>query len=230
MKKCPECGNPSYDGAPACGNCGYKFPKSKAAIAKEESIFQQQTKAKKKTDEPTFMEIIQKNKILISAIIIITIIVICGIVLTSPNNNNPISDSNLKTFSEENFTFKYPSSWSTTNETDVDHIGAVFFTGSNNTLIEYYNVTSDSSSIKEITQQRLSSVIGSGSYVDTVETITLDGKNASNILIEETDGNYTRYISMFNKNELYVFKITGPSINAITSDEINTVINSADIK
>ena len=36
MKKCPECGNPSYDGAPACGNCGYKFPKMKPSAPKKE--------------------------------------------------------------------------------------------------------------------------------------------------------------------------------------------------
>ena len=31
-EKCPECGNPSYDGAPVCGNCGYKFPKPKVSL------------------------------------------------------------------------------------------------------------------------------------------------------------------------------------------------------
>ena len=48
MKKCPECGNPSYDGAPVCGNCGYKFPKPKVA-AKRESIFEGQPRVEKKT-------------------------------------------------------------------------------------------------------------------------------------------------------------------------------------
>ena len=230
MKKCPECGNPSYDGAPVCGNCGYKFPKSKATIAREESIFQQQPKVKKNTNEPSTLEILQENKLLIGAILVITLIVICGIVLTSSNNNNPISDSNLKEYSAGNFAFKYPSSWNTANRTDEEHSGAIFFTGSNNTVIEYYNTTSDYTSLKEITQQRVSSAVGSGSYIETVETITLDGRNASNVLLEETDGNYTRYVSMFNNKQVYVFKITGPSINSITSDEIETVINSADIK
>ena len=40
MKKCPECGNPSYDGAPVCGNCGYKFPKPKVKAPIQEDIFE----------------------------------------------------------------------------------------------------------------------------------------------------------------------------------------------
>ena len=47
MKKCPECGNPSYDGAPACGNCGYKFPKMKPSAPKKE-IFDKAPEKKKK--------------------------------------------------------------------------------------------------------------------------------------------------------------------------------------
>lgn len=46
MKKCPECGNPSYDGAPACGNCGYKFPKMKPSAPKKE-IFDKAPEKKK---------------------------------------------------------------------------------------------------------------------------------------------------------------------------------------
>lgn len=77
MKKCPECGNPSYDGAPACGNCGYKFPKMKPSAPKKE-IFDKAPEKKKKqfSDEESTIEIIKENKILIGAIILITIIVI----------------------------------------------------------------------------------------------------------------------------------------------------------
>ena len=45
MKKCPECGNPSYDGAPVCGNCGYNFPKPKIKARKKDSIFQNEQRA-----------------------------------------------------------------------------------------------------------------------------------------------------------------------------------------
>ena len=51
MKKCPECGNPSYDGAPVCGNCGFKFPKQKVAAPKGEDIFQKERKEKKTSNE-----------------------------------------------------------------------------------------------------------------------------------------------------------------------------------
>uniref|UniRef100_UPI003182C382 zinc ribbon domain-containing protein n=2 Tax=Methanobacteriaceae TaxID=2159 RepID=UPI003182C382 len=50
MKKCPECGNPSYDGAPVCGNCGYKFPKSKSIVPKGEDIFKKEPKKEPKKE------------------------------------------------------------------------------------------------------------------------------------------------------------------------------------
>ena len=120
MKKCPECGNPSYDGAPACGNCGYKFPKMKPSAPKKE-IFDKAPEKKKKqfSDEESTIEIIKENKILIGAIILITIIVICGIVITGPNNNNQTAQSgDMVKFSEAGFSFSYPSSW---NEVPRDH-------------------------------------------------------------------------------------------------------------
>ena len=84
-------------------------------------------------------------------------------------------------------------------------------------------------SLKEINQNRISHAQDSGSYVELVETITLDGRNASNIILENSDGNYSRFVSMFTDGELYVFKISGDSINSITSEDISNTINSADI-
>ena len=62
MKKCPECGNPSYDGAPVCGNCGYKFQMKKNKAPKREDIFQKPKKPKKKSsDNESVIEIINQN-------------------------------------------------------------------------------------------------------------------------------------------------------------------------
>ena len=65
--------------------------------------------------------------------------------------------------------------------------------------------------------------------MELVETIKLDGRNSSNIILENADGNYTRFVSLFSDGKLYVFKITGESMNAVTSDDITTMINTADI-
>ena len=234
MKKCPECGNPSYDGAPVCGNCGFVFPKQKVDKPKSESIFDKAPKEKKPSSDESTINIIKENKLIIGAILLITLIVICGIVLTGSNNNSSSSSSAIQMndmveFAQGDFSFKYPSSWEVLNRSDSDHEGAVFYENGNNTLIEYYNSTMDSTSLKEITQQRISYAQDSGSYVELVETITLDGRNASNIILENSDGNYTRFVSMFSDGELYVFKISGESINSISSDDITSVINSADI-
>ena len=238
MKKCPECGNPSYDGAPVCGNCGFKFPKQKVAAPKKESIFEKSSKVektpkeKKPSSNQSTIEIIKDNKLIIGAILLITLIVICGIVLTGLNNkstSSPVQLNDMAQFDENGFSFSYPKNWVITNSSDEDHEGAVFFENTNNTLIEYYNTTMDSTSLKEITQQRLSYAQEMGSYVELVETITVDGKNATNIILENNDGTYTRFVSMLNDGELNVFKIIGTSIDSISSEDINSVIDSAKI-
>ena len=65
--------------------------------------------------------------------------------------------------------------------------------------------------------------------MELVETITLDGRNSSNVIIENSDGNYTRFVSMFSDKQVYTFKITGDSINSVTSPDVTDMINSADI-
>ena len=58
----------------------------------------------------------------------------------------------------------------------------------------------------------------------------LDGKNASDIIVENANGNFTRYISVLNNGNLYVFKIDGKTMNDITSSEIDSVLKTAHIE
>jgi hypothetical protein len=230
VKKCPECGNPSYDGAPVCGNCGFKFPKSKVAAPKEEIIFKTEPKVKKAPSSDSTIEIIKHRKLLIGAIVLITLIVILGIVLAgSGNDSSPIQVSDSNEFSQGDFSFKYPANWQNASGKDTDHSGAKFFMDDNNTQIEYYNISTEATSLKQINQQRIDRAQENGSYVEKVETVTLDGRNASNIILENADGDYTRYVSMFSDGKLYVFKIDGESINSVTTQDIDSMINSADI-
>ena len=84
------------------------------------------------------------------------------------------------------------------NGTDSDHEGSVFFKNENGTIIQYYNVSNDSTSLKDITQDRISYAQENGNYIDTVQTITLDGRNASDVILEQSNGNYTRYVALFS--------------------------------
>ena len=230
MKKCPECGNPSYDGAPVCGNCGYKFPKPKVKAQKDEDIFQNKPISDKITGEDSTIEIIKQNKIIIGAIILITLIIIGIIIATGPSTNTTSSPiDGLNKYSDSKISFSYPSNWTNVSQIDELHEGAVFFEGSNGTVIEYYNVTSEFSSINEVNNQRISTAFENGDSINTVQPIQIDGKNASDVIIANYDGTYTRYISILTDGNLFVFKITGNTLNSVTSDEIESVIQSADI-
>ena len=229
MKKCPECGNPSYDGAPVCGNCGYTFPKPKTVAPKREDIFQKPPKLEKASDKKSTIDILKEKKILIGAILLITVLVIFGIFLTGSNKTTvPIQTNDLNTFNAGDFSFKYPKDWEEIKLTDSDHAGAKFFK-TNNTTVEFYNLTTQSSSLKEINQERISVAQESGDYVEVLETVTIDGRNSANMILENADGDYTRYVSMFSDGELYVFKITGDSFNSVTAKDINETVNTADI-
>lgn len=260
MKKCPECGNPSYDGAPVCGNCGYKFPVRKIATPKKETeIFKKKnevkkTKKAKKPKKPkqpkqqkpkslqkaknsqneSTLEILKENKIVIGIIIAVTIIAICGIVLSGSNHTNNITTGTTNVdssnFSEAGFSFSIPDTWNKVNGKDSSHDTAIFFDAGNNTIVEFYNITSDYTSLKEINQDRITKAQSEGEYIDTVETLTIDERNASNMIVENTDGDYTRYVSIFTDGKLYVFKITGDSLNNVNSETITNAILSAHIE
>ena len=229
MKKCPKCGNPSYDGAPVCGNCGYNFPKPKSAAPIRKDIFLQEPKVENKSNENDTLSIIKEKKVIIGLILIVTLIVICGIILTGDSNDSNISLNDVSKYSANGFTFNYPKEWSIINESDVEHPGAIFYQNKANVTIEFYNVTTQATSLKQITNDILNYAQNNGAYVELVEPVTLDGRNSSNIIIGNANGSYTRYVSMFSNNELYVFKITGNSIDSLNSDDINSTINTANI-
>ena len=227
MKKCPECGNPSYDGAPVCGNCGYNFPKTKNAHPKREDIFQQTPKTKKSSKNDNTLSIIRQNSLTIGVILIITIIVICGIILIGSNTSSVTGE--LVKYNDAGFSFSYPKNWQSINDTDEDHIGAIFFKNENNVTIEYYNTTSDFASLRDISQSIINYAQENGAYIELVETITLDGRNSSDIIIQQADGEYTRFISMFDKGNMYAFRITGNNTGVLSSDDINMTIESVKI-
>ena len=230
MKKCPECGNPSYDGAPVCGNCGYKFPKPKVKAPMQEDIFEDRPIINKSGNEPSTLEIIKENKLVIGTIILITLIVIGIIIATGPAANTTTKIDGSNKYSDAKISFTYPSDWKEVNGSDELHPGAVFFESSNGTVIEYYNVTSEFSSIYQINNERISTAQGSNGFINTIQPIQLDGKNVSNVIIEEYGGNFTRYTSILSNGTLYVFKITGSSMNNTVSSEIDSLLNSVHIE
>lgn len=229
MKKCPECGNPSYDGAPVCGNCGYKFPKPKVKAHKDEDIFEDRPIIKKSGNEPSTLEIIKENKLVIGAILLVTIVVIGIIIATGPTTDTSTKIEGLNKFSDAKISFSYPSNWNEMNGTDELHGGAIFFEGSNGTTVEYYNVTSEFSSIYEINNQRISAAQANGDKINTVLLDQTNGTNISNIILENYDGSFTRYVSFLTGNDLNVFKINGKTMNDVSSSEIETVLGSVRI-
>ncbi|MDL2246417.1 zinc ribbon domain-containing protein [Methanobrevibacter sp. OttesenSCG-928-K11] len=219
MKKCPKCGNPSYDGAPVCGNCGYKFPKPKRENEEKE----------KSSNDEDVITIIKENRVVIGVILLITIIAICGIVLTSSSNNSSSNNQDTNTllnYSEGSVYFTYPSSWVKSNITDSDHEDAIILEDNANTTIEYYNASSGSDTLQDLTQQRISNVQYYGGAIESIIPISIDNKNGTDILIENTDGSYTRYISILNNGLFHVLKITGDSKSNVNTTDIKNTVES----
>ncbi len=229
MKKCPECGNPSYDGAPVCGNCGYTFPKPKVKVSKEDTIFEDRPIINKSENEQSTLDIIKENKLAIGAILLITLLVIGVIIVTGPNNTTQTKTDSLNKYSDAGFSFSYPSSWNETTGYDELHEGAVFFEDSNGTVIEYYNVSSEFSSIYQVNNERVSAALADGDNINTILPTQIDSKNASDIIIESTGGNFTRYVSIISDGNLFVYKIKANSMDGIKTTEIDSVLQSTRI-
>lgn len=288
MKKCPECGNLSYDGAPRCGNCGAKFPKkgktNKTSIFKDSPKISTPKKEVKQTKKPKFVEvtkfdkenkdiiiedttikenpkveekpivpekpieettipkvnnekstldIIKEKKLIIGLIILITIIVIAGIVISNQNSTNSSVNNTTQTntikFVTSGFSFSHPTSWTNVSGSDSEHPTSVFFKDKNGTTIQFYNITSSFKSLEDITKSRINLAQSNGDSVVTVDSLTIDERNASNIILKNSDGDYTRYVSLFTDGHLYVFKISGTSINAVNSVDINNAVASSHI-
>ena len=230
MKKCPKCGNPCYDGAHDCGNCGYTFPKTRNKTSVRRDIFSQEPKIKKSNNTST-TEIIYEKKYTIAAILFVTIIVIFGIVITGNNNNSLFSFNNddIVKYDANGFFFFFPTTWTVLNVNDVQHPKAIFYQNENKVIIEFYNVTTKSPNLKEVTKKVLNTTLKNGNYVDLVEIVKLDGKPTSNIIVENSTGYYTRHVSIFNNGKLYVFKISGNTLDSITSEDIDKTILSVDV-
>jgi hypothetical protein len=219
LKKCPKCGNPSYDGALVCGNCGHKFPKSKPVVEKKEQ-----------DEEEDIVTILKKNKLIIGAILIITIIAISAIVLYGTgNNDNNTQGNEMQSFSEGGISFTYPSNWELTNLTDKDHEGAYIFKNNENTTLEYYNSSSGSSSLKDLTEQRIGNAQYYGSSIEMIAPTNIYGNNGTDIIMENADGSYTRYVSLLKGELFYIFKIDGNNSDAVNNTQINDILNSVKI-
>jgi hypothetical protein len=222
VKKCPECGNPSYDGAQICGNCGHKFPKPKPIIPKEEKV-------EVETNDEDLISILKEKKLIIGIILLVTIIAICGIVISGNVNEITETASTLTTFSENGLSFNYPSDWVETNLSDLDHPSSVFFKNKENTTIQYYNISSNYASLNELTNQRISNAQFYGNYINTIQIVSIDGVNASNIILENPDGTSIRYVSILSDGTLYIYKISGDSLDAINSNDISNMLKSIKI-
>ena len=75
----------------------------------------------------------------------------------------------------------------------------------------------------------MSSALENGDYIHTIQLTTLDSVNASDVIMENYDGSYTRYVSGLSNGNLYVFKITGSSLESVTSEEIESILKTANI-
>ena len=79
----------------------------------------------------------------------------------------------------------------------------------------------------EINTQRASAAQGSNANINTIQSIEINGQNASDVILENSDGSFTRYVSLLNNGNLYAFKIDGKTIGDVTSGEIESVLQTA---
>ena len=181
MKKCPECGNPSYDGAPVCGNCGYKFPKSKSIVPKGEDIFKKEPKKEPKkekpSDEESILEIVKekpKNK---------------GLTLLTVKNRINADPGETISFSDDGESILYDTIRTAIKNSGIGNITGIDISDPENIYLEYQS------------RYRL--------YLGNSEDIEYKLREAKKIIAEEdeNDPNQIGEINLSILKKVYVEKL-----------------------
>ncbi|MDO5849994.1 MAG: zinc ribbon domain-containing protein [Methanobacteriaceae archaeon] len=173
---------------------------------------------------------INKKGIALIAIVVIILIAIVGVSVMSMSNTN--SDSETLYFSDEDIGFYYPETWKMYENSDDLANGEIAFKTQDKILIGYTKVVNGELTLDIITSSINATAQSLGGNIVQINTIIIDGKNATDITTSSTDHGYSRYISIIHNGVYYSFVINNGQtdnpndMNSLRSTDIQNMISS----
>lgn len=137
-----------------------------------------------------------KKTIALIAVVVIILIAIVGVSVMSMTNTN--SDAETLYFSDEDLGFYYPETWTKYENSDELTNGEIAFKTQDKILIGYTKVANSELTLDIITSEINATAQSLGGSIIEINNITIDGKNATDIITSSADRGYSRYISIIH--------------------------------
>ncbi|MCQ2737158.1 MAG: zinc ribbon domain-containing protein [archaeon] len=171
-----------------------------------------------------------KKTIALIAVVVIILIAIVGVSVMSMTNTN--SDAETLYFSDDDLGFYYPETWSKYEDSNGGTNGEIAFKTQDKVLIGYTKVANSELTLDIITSRINATAQSLGGSIVEINNITIDGKNATDIITSSIDRGYSRYISIIHEGVYYSFVINNgqtsnpDDMNSLKATDIQNMILS----
>jgi hypothetical protein len=139
------------------------------------------------------------------------------------------AQSSAKTYSSNNISFQYPGNWSTDYNSSLQNLGnegdVLVTLGKDNSGMAVAKADTGSSNISASTlASGFKTIIQSKYQYISNKTVTVDGINATQLVIKDSsNGDYGSLTFLNKNNSIYIIMISTPDNNLQT---INMILNS----
>ncbi|MDD2643397.1 MAG: zinc ribbon domain-containing protein [Methanobacteriaceae archaeon] len=213
-------------------------PKSvKTKVPEEPDVFKDIKDVFKSNNEPkkdsslNFLNKISRRNIAIFVIVIALLAIIIAAVGSTmfTSEETHMGPGN---YSSDKVSFSYPTSWSQYNSTSGDSDqGEVAFRTPDKTVIGFSCINNSDITLNDVKNSINQTAKSLDGKIISVNNITIDGVNATDISINTTGHGYSRYISVIHDDTYYNWVINNgksdnPYLNATNTSAINKMINS----
>jgi ribosomal protein L37E len=177
-----------------------------------------------------FLNKVSRRNIAIFVIIVALLaIIVAAAGLTMTSNTSHVGPGN---YSNDHVAFSYPTNWSQYNSTSGNSDqGEVAFRTPDKTVIGFSCINNSEITLDDVKNSINQTAKSLDGKIISVDNITIDGENATDIVINTTGHGYSRYISVIHDGTYYNWVINNgksdnPYLNATNTAEINKMIES----
>lgn len=203
-------------------------------IEEVRSVFEDKDTDNKKDSNSGFLNKISRKTIGIFVIIIIAlaIIVAAGGLIESSNHHQNSPTLGPGNYTSAEVVFSFPTNWTHYNSTSGEsNQGEIAFRTEDGTVIGFSCVNNSKITLNDIKNSINHTAHSLKGKIISVENITINGENATDIVINTTGHGYSRYICVIHDNTYYTWVINNHKsenlyLSAVYTPEINKMIDS----
>ena len=203
-------------------------------IEEVKSVFEDKKSEEEVSTNQSVLNKISRRTIGIFVIIIIAlaIIVAAGGLIESGNHHQSTPILGPGNYTSADVVFSFPTNWTHYNSTSGEsNQGEIAFRTGDGTVIGFSCVNNSKITLNDIKNSINHTAHSLKGKIISVENITINGENATDIVINTTGHGYSRYICVIHDNTYYTWVINNHKsenlyLSAVYTPEINKMIES----